>query len=263
MPERSWGERVLRPKVVFSTLAAIIVLVLLIAPESDLGDGTPWLTTHSSQAYGALGFYRVVERLGWRVQRRTEWMRTTLDSNATYAILDPPTALTTNEVHNVLDAVRHGAGLFVVLNSRESVLSESLHVRVAQRFGAFGPTGSDSVAASDTVSGVHFDTLGHDRWLDGYLKRTAATSDSGVAFLRVQVRNVARPVVLGDALGRGRVVMIAEPDLVRNGILRSGDGAIPLVRALEWLAPRSRPVVFDEYHYGYGQHGSMLRTVRR
>ena len=74
-------------------------------------------------------------------------------------------------------------------------------------------------------------------------------------------------VAVGFALGRGRVVVVADPDLLRNDVIRRcGWGAdVRAVRMLEWLrdggaAPRTA-LVFDEYHQGYGHAASMLDTT--
>jgi hypothetical protein len=71
------------------------------------------------------------------------------------------------------------------------------------------------------------------------------------------------PVAVGLPIGRGRVVAVAEPRLLVNDELREMGGVLP-VRMLEWLAaPGERPLVFDEFHHGYGAHASLGRAVRR
>jgi hypothetical protein len=73
----------------------------------------------------------------------------------------------------------------------------------------------------------------------------------------------------GFALGRGRVVVIPDPDLLRNDVLRRCEwGADVLaMRMLEWLrAGGERPretIVFDEYHQGFGRPSSALGTSAR
>jgi hypothetical protein len=72
----------------------------------------------------------------------------------------------------------------------------------------------------------------------------------------------------GFQLGRGRVAVVSDPDLVRNDVLRRCDwGAdVRVVRMLEWLrdggaAPRTT-IVFDEYHQGFGHRVSTVGTMR-
>jgi hypothetical protein len=88
-----------------------------------------------------------------------------------------------------------------------------------------------------------------------------------VAFLAAQSRRdslpMLLPVAVGLTMGRGRIVAVAEPRLFVNDEVREEGGALP-VRMLEWLAaPGARPLVFDEFHHGYGSHASLGRAVRR
>jgi len=80
---------------------------------------------------------------------------------------------------------------------------------------------------------------------------------------------IAGAAASGFSLGRGRVVVIPDPDLLRNDVLRQCEwGADVLaVRMLEWLraggaAPRAA-LVFDEYHQGYGPAASAMATTWR
>jgi hypothetical protein len=73
----------------------------------------------------------------------------------------------------------------------------------------------------------------------------------------------------GFALGRGRVVVVPDPDFLRNDVLRRCEwGADVLaMRTLEWLRaggpePRST-LVFDEYHQGFGPSASAMATTAR
>ena len=74
------------------------------------------------------------------------------------------------------------------------------------------------------------------------------------------------PAAAGFPLGAGRVVVISDPDLLRNDVLRVCRWGIDVVaaRMLEYLAvgtPRRDHVVFDEYHQGFGTHPGTLRAI--
>jgi hypothetical protein len=72
-----------------------------------------------------------------------------------------------------------------------------------------------------------------------------------------------RPAVLGMPVGEGRIVVLADPGIVRNSLLSQQDLVILPQRLLEWTAPSvASPVIFDEYHHGLGNHGSALRAIR-
>jgi hypothetical protein len=76
----------------------------------------------------------------------------------------------------------------------------------------------------------------------------------------------SRPAVIGLPLGRGRVVAVADPDLLRNDVLRvcRWNAGVLAVRGLDWLgAAGGRRLVFDEYHHGYGAHADPLRATGR
>jgi hypothetical protein len=71
-----------------------------------------------------------------------------------------------------------------------------------------------------------------------------------VSFTTARRREAIWPVVLGIAVGKGRVVAVGDPYLFTNRLVRDGDAALILVRAVEWLGPgRGGRVVFDEYHH--------------
>ena len=119
-------ERWLRPRVMLSVLGALILLILLLAPPESTDEKGP-LTSYSTRPYGARALYESVHRLGWPVLRRTSSMRQSLDTSVVYLQLGTPESRTTVEVKNLLAAVRHGAGLLLIADSR-SALAESLGV---------------------------------------------------------------------------------------------------------------------------------------
>ena len=73
-----------------------------------------------------------------------------------------------------------------------------------------------------------------------------------------------RPAVLGLPLGRGRVVAIGDPWIVRNQLLDEEKLVVLPERMLEWSAPSPNArVVFDEYHHGMGRHASVIGAMKR
>jgi hypothetical protein len=69
------------------------------------------------------------------------------------------------------------------------------------------------------------------------------------------------PVALGFAVGRGRVVALAEPAILRNQALRVGAPGVYAVRMLQWAGPAGGRIVFDEYHQGFGPHADIPGAV--
>ena len=274
--DSSWW---LRPRLVFSVLLAVVVVAVLVAPTTDVGVDEPYLTSYSFAPNGARGFHDVAARLGWPVERRLEPFRGAIDSASTYAVLMPPIDLTGAEVSAMLSAVRRGAGL-IVIPARGSPLADSLGLRQSRR--SVSPVSmTPSAEAGDTsdAGGAdrHREARGtvpeqddfaslYDMELHHVLETTRPLPDNTVTFLegRRLSDSPARPIVLGRAMGRGRIVAIADPRILLNDTMQdSGLAELP-VRMLEWVSPGVRaPLVFAEYHQGFGRHASLTRTVAR
>jgi hypothetical protein len=58
----------------------------------------------------------------------------------------------------------------------------------------------------------------------------------------------AAPLILGRRVGRGRAVLVGDPSLLWNVTVQEGHSGLAIQRAIEWLAPSNRTVIFDEYH---------------
>ncbi|HEX6631479.1 MAG TPA: DUF4350 domain-containing protein, partial [Gemmatimonadaceae bacterium] len=270
--------RAARPRLVFALLGALVLLMLLITPLGQAERGA--LTSNSAGPGGARALYELAQRLGWPVARRTTPFTGALDSTAVYAVLDPSVTLTASEVHRLLDAVRAGARLLTVVQPG-SGLSDSLHLRRSDA-GAPVPR-APAAACPDSLNRPGLITWPGGRVLSYWLARYPASAQ--VTFTRV-VRDTTQrgwnrpdepaetepvppgthvtradeaspPAAVGFPLGRGRVVAVADADLLRNDVLRvcRWDAGVRAARMLEWLgASPARTLVFDEYHHGYGTH---------
>lgn len=267
-------DRWLTPRRVFPLLAAIVLLVVLFAPEPDLGEGVARLTTYSADPYGARGLYSVVQHLGWRVDRRVVGFRGAMDTTATYAVLAPPIDLTATEVATLLGAVRRGARLLTVVADGESPLSDTLRLRASyvSPFSDLGapdraageradPAGTGATPAGDSIQ--PFNAFQRFTFVRRALKPSRPLPAGAEVFLSVRDRRRSLPSVVGLPFGAGRIVVFADANMLRNGIIRQGDAAVFAVRMLEWLgAAPGTTIVFDEYHQGFGERGSAPRAIR-
>lgn len=259
-PTHDRAARFLRPRVVIPLVAVLLVLLALFSPELQSSrSGDLRLSTYSSQPMGARMFYQLAGRLGWTVARRTT-PDVPAGPNVIHAVLAPVQDMRIPEVHALLEAVRQGAALLVVLPGNDGVLNDSLHALVGVG-GDFLPPDSLGTAGCAKPRDLLLPL-----WPAGVaslnsLRWTAPQSRDRVDFVRVRTYtrdSTVRPAVVGFPLGRGRVVVAADPDVLRNDALRDcryGLGVVS-VALLEYLrrggaAPRTR-VVFDEYHQGYG-----------
>ena len=253
---RGWAITPRRVLIAFVTLLAI---GFLLSPTA-VPDSGGLLTTFASDPGGARGFFETSRRLGWPTTQRLDRLHGPLDSAAIYAILRPAIPLTSSEVSAVLDAVRRGAGLFLVPRFG-SAFMDSLGV-VMIPAPPLGVT-RDDVAAWDSLG-----LAPTSRWPMILLRLTEDAPDSVVTMLAVRGKEIETdsiyPVVLGIPHGRGRIVVMSHGALLANAQLRDRRNAVLPVRMLEWLAPGRRPtIVFAEYHQGHGHHASVMATIRR
>ncbi len=297
-PPRRGTRLLTSPALVFPVLALALLATLLLSPRQRQRTGSERLTTYATDESGGQGLYEVAGRLGWRPERTTEpWTAGTVDTGAVYAVLYPGVPPTSGEVHALLEGVRHGAGLLASVPG-DSPLSDSLHLRPARLGGTLIP---DREATRDCPPDKRLfdldwgDDSVHLWWLDA----TATMPDDTVTFAVVRTPGLparagdslaARPAdsaertganspaprlprrsglragALGRPFGRGRVIVVADPDLLRNDVLRvcRWGAGVTAVRMLEWLSPDGRRrIVFDEFHQGFGRHASVSRATWR
>lgn len=263
MAERR-AERWLRPRFIFLFVALLLLGTLIFAPAGDLGDYASSLTSYGPRPFGARGIHDVAARLGWRVERRLTPFDSAMGADATYLILNPPIPLSATEVSSLLGAVRSGARALVVPIAG-SPLADSLGVHVTG-MSAFGLriVGQPDESASRGDAAAAVATAAEE--LDNFA--FALATDSGFAgdattLVRVQGDSTPLPAVMSLRLGRGSIVALSDPGFLRNANVRDGAAAVFAVRLFEWLDPAHRgPLVFDEYHQGFGSRQSMPRTIR-
>ena len=257
-------ERLLGPRLVFIALGVLLVLTILFTPEPSMGDEEARLTSYSTAPWGARGLYQVVDRLGWPVERREVAMRESLDSSRIYAVLATPIEQTAGEVHNLLEAVRAGAGLLFVLPYGRSPLADSLGLTgIGPSFEPFeiDPSPPRASPLAERLAEIY------DLVPRRAVRLGAPVHDDTQIFVYAigAIRDsVDAPVVVGLPLGAGRVAVVADPELMRNDRLRLADGEYGIlpVRLLEWLSPGGkRTIVFDEYHHGFGRQPSLARAI--
>ena len=267
--QRDWWAR---PRVVLPLVGAFVVLLALLTPQPSLGRmGDPRLSTHLAGSLGARALAETAERLGYVVVRRDSVGAPPPASSrgrSIHAVLAPRAAITGAEAHAYLDAVRAGDGLLLVFDDRNA-LSDSL--------GLWRTPGGTLRPPADSAACRHRDFT-PSLWPDGKVHLYGLRWLRGAPADRVVLASLqpdpGRSVVPGEAaagfvLGAGRVVVIPDPDLLRNDVLRRCQwGADVLaVGILEWLrAGGAQPrdsIVVDEYHHGFGPSASALGTTSR
>lgn len=267
--------RLLRPRVALPIVAGAIIIVALITPEQSSGrSGDARLSSRSTGPQGAAALYELAGRLGWQTTQRLSDSVPPGDTTAVHVVLDPPIPLSAIQTRRVLDQVRRGAGLVYVVGG--GPMADSLRLRRT-------PGNSGSLVSEDSAScprrGEGVLTAGLPFWPDRQThilavqwKGTPPPGRLTLASIRPPVGNAGTdgsPAAVGFPLGRGRVAVITDPDLLRNDVLRvcRWGADVAAVRVLEYVsdgAPgggRRERLVFDEYHQGFGAQPGTVRGI--
>lgn len=274
------GRWYLRPWLVLPAFLLLIVLATLLAPTpTNPRAGDTRLTTYSTGPMGAGAAYELARRLGWHVARRLAPEPGEPGPGRIHAELAVPAPLGGREAHRLLEDVRAGAGLLLVLNPR-SALADSLHLRLGARGSggvlalASGLAADTRVCADSARSRSRLSALAAvPLWPDGRVHVYALAwtapppADTTVLGYSTFDKDARVPAVVAFPYGRGRVVVYSDPDMLRNDVLRvcRWQADVLYVRALEYLdgAGGAAPgrIVFDEYRQGFGRHPGSTSTI--
>ncbi|MEP6766725.1 MAG: hypothetical protein ABJB66_20585, partial [Gemmatimonadaceae bacterium] len=117
-----------RSGVVLSLLGVLVLISALVTRSRVTGrEGDPRLTTTSADPLGAKMLFELAGKLGFKTERAESWNMP--DSASTIlGVLDPVVPLNKKEVHNILEFVRTGGALLIVLGNGTGVLSDSLSI---------------------------------------------------------------------------------------------------------------------------------------
>lgn len=281
-------SRLLSPRLALPIISAAVIVVALLTPEQTGGrTGDARLTSRSTESQGAAAFYELARRLGWRPSERLADSIPLGDTTAVHLILDPAIPPSAMETHEVLDRVRRGAGLVFVPGGGPLADSLGLGDRVRPTVTVIGASQilvgkSGELVVTDTSSCANRDegflSAGLPFWPDRQtsilalrVKGAQPPGSRTLATVRLVDGSTTTdaPAALGFPLGRGRVAVVADPDLFRNDVVRvcRWGADVAVVRILEYVsddAPgggRRQRVVFDEYHQGYGDQPGTIRGI--
>ena len=258
-------DRWLRPLTIFPVIALLLLVAMLFGRSTQPEDRANGHSSYALGLTGMRGLYEVIAQLGWRTSRRVAPWNATLETTPVYIVLDPRVAPSATETGALLDVIRRGASAIVEvplngpltdsLGVAESGLNFSLHVDTA-RMAELSSDESELVRAAAGRAGNFRSRL---RPVPRDSADSAPRFPAGMhTLVRVIDDTIQVPEIARLSLGTGRIIVIADASLLSNSMLRSGDGAVLMVRLLEQLDPaRDRRIVFDEYHQGFGQRESL------
>ncbi|MCE9602653.1 MAG: hypothetical protein K8S21_10665 [Gemmatimonadetes bacterium] len=260
-----------RPAVVLPIVAGLAFAAALFSPvASGPRSGDPRLSTLSSAPLGARLFHDLAQRLGWRTERR---LIATFDADpgSIQAVLAPLIPLRSTEAHLLLDHVRAGGAALVVASNGTAALLDSLHLVI-------GPGGTALGVEPDSATCTDKD---RDRRISLWfgappqmltLDWVAPPPGELRSFLTVERldkdgKRLNEPSMIGFEYGAGRMVIAADPDVLRNDAMRDclPGFDVSAMRALEFLRDGgARPrdlLVFDEFHQANGAHPGSIRAA--
>ncbi|HXE60270.1 MAG TPA: DUF4350 domain-containing protein [Gemmatimonadaceae bacterium] len=263
-------DRWLRPTIVLPVLGILLLAAVVFSPNSGYGNALDMrLTTFGANPFGAKATHDVLARLGWTVEQRRVAFRAPLDTSATYLVLDPPLEPSATEVSVLLDAVRRGA---TVIASPEagSPLADSLRVRRSRYDEHAEVVRDDSEATSTGITPLTSAAIDANEF--GHVLMPVPTSEEDTApkfppstKTLILVRTTGgkfEPAVATRQLGKGTAVLVSDFEFLRNNTVRDTSGMILAVRLLERVgSDRSRRLVFDEYHQGFGDTATLGGVV--
>jgi hypothetical protein len=282
-----------RPRVAIPLAVALLLAVTILTPEARTGrQGDSRLSTYNTGPLGAGALYELARRLGWSVTRTNERVVGPFGADSIRAILAPALPLAASEAHAMLEHVRGGGALFLVLGAN-GALEDSLGVSRRQ-VGVLTPALTDSAARHEErcdetrgpltmwptrtpyVYALRWDdgpppgmvTFAHAKFDEGEKRADTTDRMSTVESEADTSGGPLRPAAVGYPLGAGRVAIVSDPDMLRNDVLRvcAWDADVVAVRMLEYLSrqePRRAAIVFDEYHQGYGAHPGSFTAITR
>jgi hypothetical protein len=289
-PEPTPSPWYVRPAVVLPIIGVLVLFSALLAPDGIVGrTGNPRLSTWSTEPQGARLFYELTQRLGWQAERR-EVRGFGADPAVIHAVLDPDLPLQQTDVRQLLEHVRNGGALFVVLGAGAAGIADSLHVTweglayfttaasgdagdagCPPRRQAFTPLWPDDRPHLNVLRWSRPAPPDVEHFLPLELPRAPVRAGPVVVTTDTLPRRRMRDqfAAAGFPYGRGRIVIASDPDILRNDVLRACDYgiALPAVRMLEYLSAGAgvarRRVVFDEFHHGFGAQPGTMRAIAR
>jgi hypothetical protein len=228
------------------TVAAVLVAVeVALRLLGSLTGGTPGGPGSSSYATGATGVGAYAELLGRR-RHSVDRLRNTphelsLDATHTVVLLDPPAVARRDAV-----ALRAfvAAGGRLVAGGESMSWTRTLLARPPTR-RAGGVAVAHRLVAGSELSGVRRVRTAALRSWRGAGQATPLLGDGG------------RIVLAGAAVGRGQVLLLADPSPLQNRLLGRADNA---ALGLALAGAGRRPVDFLETYHGYGR-GSGLGAL--
>ena len=241
-------------------LAAVVVAVALLTPEEP-GKTEGGRSSYSTGPGGVGMMYELAQRTGWRAERRVTPMDSIVRDTTIQVVIDPSVTLGAREVHRLLENVRRGGGLIFTLDAEE--IAESLGVAIG-RPGRF-LAGYRDPSCHEAASLRERALLSIPPEVHGLFWKKQPPGLTPVVTTDRRF-GAEMPVVSGLPLGKGRVAIVSTSSILANdavGVCEWG-ADIAVAQTLEYVRAEERsspPIVFDEFHHGFGMHGGTIKAI--
>lgn len=237
---------------IIAGLVVVLAMLAIVARSNETsGVEGPALSMHVTVEDGGRALYIWLSELGYDT-RPLEYRTFELsdDVDALF-ILAPSFDLTEDESERVLDWVERG-GTLLMVSEIPSQLLDDLDVNVRSHGGVLeSATPLQPVFMTPPMNRMTVNATTHYELPDAaWVPLVGVGDDAG------------DPVAAVLALGRGRIhVLSSEYALSNAGIGNAGNAAY--VSQVLAGVPRGGTVVFDEYHHGLTEHGTLTQRLVR
>jgi len=219
------------PWTVAAAVIGLVVVLNLGLRELDAhtrSPGGPVSSSYATAPEGTAAYAELLRRFDRPVlQLREPLDETPLDAGATLVLLDPGREVSANDGLAVRAFVETG-GRAIVGGDPTGWLGNVSEPRPGWR-----PNASASARARGLPGVADIRTAGEGAWVDPAGRRLVVAA--------------GRPVVVEERLGKGALVLVADPSPLQNRLLAAADNA-----GLGLALAGDRPVVFAETVHGYG-----------
>ncbi|HSR23814.1 MAG TPA: DUF4350 domain-containing protein [Candidatus Eisenbacteria bacterium] len=219
----------------------LLAIVLAFALRGGSSGDSPEHRTDSDAPNGASALPQLASALGHPAATLEDGFRPDLGMGVVF-VLSPTAGFTKDDAGRAMDYVAGGGVLVYAAEQGDPQLDLTLRV-----------TRERAIASGDAA--------GTGRMLAGVLHVAGAVTVQPLAPSPAQTvllrSSSGQPVAFEEFVGRGRVVVLADPLPLCNGHLEQADNG-QLAADLVSLAPAGTRVAFDEYHHGEAGVGSPL-----
>ena len=243
-----------------AALTAVVVAVTLLTPEEP-GKTEGGRSSYATGPGGVAMMFELAQRTGWRAERRLTPMDSTVRDTTIQVVIDPNVTLGAREVHRLLENVRRGGGLIFTIDAEE--IADSLGVAIGPPGRLLAGYRDPECKSPETFRERALLALPPE--VHGLFWKKTPPGTTPIVMTDARFGK-AMPVASGFVMGKGRVAVVSTSAILANDAVAvcewSADVAV--ARILEYVRPEGRaglPLVFDEFHHGFGMHGGSLTAV--